>query len=245
MLRLELDPLPSPAAPPADVAVVVDALRMTTHAVELFDRGLAELLVVAEVDDARAVAAREGARLFGERGGLPPAGFDGGNSPRQHRDGELRGARAVLCTTNGSRAVAACAGARGVLLGGARNAAAVAAAALDRAGREVRLVCAGTGGRLSLDDVLAAACVLRALAGLEPRAELGDGARLALAALAGTPDLATALADCRHGRVLRGLGFGADIAHAAALDASRAAPLRCGPTGAGPARFRDAGEGRG
>src|SRR5690606_22486990 len=65
--------------------------------------------------------AGEGVLLAGERGGLPPQGFDRGNSPAELMGLELRGRRLVLTTTNGTRALEAVAGSGEVLVTSLRH----------------------------------------------------------------------------------------------------------------------------
>ena len=238
-----LDTTPLDTAP-LDTVVVIDVLRMTTTACALFSRGLSELAVVAAVKDARTLAAAEGALLLGERGGVRLPGFDGGNSPLEYQH-DLSGQRAVLCTSNGSRAVERGANARHLLLGSIVNAPAVARKALSVAQEEIRLVCAGTDGEVSLDDVLGAACIARELVRLEPalvRSDLttrdlatNDGVKLALKVLSSTPDLEVGLKEARHAALLTSLGFGEDVRFAARLNSLEEVPQRVAQH---PARFK-------
>ena len=81
--------------------MIVDALRASATAAALLAAGAEELCVVREVADAFAVKDLwPDALLFGERGGLPPAGFDFGNSPREA--GHARGRRVIFTTTTGA-----------------------------------------------------------------------------------------------------------------------------------------------
>jgi 2-phosphosulfolactate phosphatase len=231
MIRLDVQTLHE--RPVDDVAVVIDVLRMTTTAGLLFAEGLAELWVVAAVEAARELAAGRGLLLMGERQGKALPGFHGGNSPLEYTR-SVAGRGAVLCTSNGSRAVEFAGGARHLLLGAIVNARAVAARALELARSEISLICAGTGDRLSFDDVLGAACIARELMRLEPALELSDGALLALAALESSPDLHQGLKRARHGRLLEDIGFGDDLAFAAKLNSLAVAAERSGQS---PARF--------
>ncbi|MEJ2287971.1 MAG: 2-phosphosulfolactate phosphatase [Deinococcales bacterium] len=215
-MRVSLDLLPPAALHENDVAIVVDVLRMTTTATVLAELGLARLSVVADVERARERARSDGALLLGERDARPLPGFDGGNSPLEYTGVAVQGRAAVLCTTNGSSAVEACAGARHVLLGSLRNAHAVAQRTLALASDHVLLVCAGTEGALSLDDVVAAGRIVAALQTARPDAALDDAALLAREAARG--DLETLLASSRHGRTLVRAGFAGDLAEAARLD---------------------------
>lgn len=231
------------AADPPAVVVVVDVLRMTTSAAVLAGAGVARLWVEADPDRARARARMHGARLFGERGMLPLPGFDDGNSPvALGRRRDLGGAGAVLCTTNGAAAVARGADAGtgavpAVVLAAPINARAAAGAALACAAaadgeRDLVLRCAGTEGRVSLDDVIGAGLVAEALLAGEPDLVPGDATLLALhaarGALAAAGGLAAALRACRHGRRLVAAGFDEDLRAAARRDAVTLAWLRTG-----------------
>jgi len=224
VIRVDLEFVPSRRV--FETVVVFDVLRMTTTACALFSRGLDELVVVAEADEAGEVARATGALLFGERQGRPLPGFDGGNSPLEALRLDVAGRRAVMCTTNGSKAVEAAAGARHALLGAIVNADAVARFLLALGTDEVLLSCAGTDGSASLDDVLGAACVLRALVGHGGEIEPSDAALLALRLLDGHDDPQPLLEQAGHARFLRSIGFGDDVDFAAGVNAFDVVPWR-------------------
>lgn len=198
-------------------AVVIDVLRMTTTAAVLLAAGVERLLIVADLEAAYALAERSGALLLGERSERPPPGFDGGNSPLEYVGRDLGGKLAVLTTSNGAKAVAATTAADRVLLGAIVNAPAVARAALATSPEEIALVCSGTDGRPSLDDLLGAACIAREIVTLAPQAQLSDMAKTAMALLSAYPDLEAALRDSAHGARLQSRGFGDDVTFAARL----------------------------
>src|SRR5690625_3629544 len=231
MLKIDAAFLPPTADTRLDVAVVIDVLRMTTTATQLFSRGLDRLAVVASVDGARKPAAENSALLLGERGGLPLPGFDFGNSPLEHRDSDLSGKTAVISTTNGSRAVEAAAAARHVLLGAIVNARSTARRAVSLADGKVTLICSGTDGLASFEDVLGAGLICECLLEEQPAAEVSDAARVCLQVLR-APDSGIRLA--RHADTLLQLGFGDDLDFAAARDSL---PLVAERTESGSAWF--------
>lgn len=207
---------------PAGVFVVIDCLRATTTIATLFDAGLAGLWAVEDLELAREIARREGALLFGEVGGLPPAGFDGGNSPVEAREAAVRGGRAVLFTTNGTRALTGLAGRGRVVAGCIGNARPVARSVEGEAA--VALVCSGEegGSAFALEDFAAAAVIARQLTGLTaPYAPGDDMARLALTLEA--PE--TLVARAGHASVLRALGLGADVTYSATIGTSSSVPM--------------------
>jgi 2-phosphosulfolactate phosphatase len=169
------------------------------------------VLPVADLEQARSRARELGALLGGERGGLAPPGFDLGNSPGSYEPAACAGRLVVLSTTNGSRAVEACADAASVLAGGLLNAEATARALVERRAERVLLVCAGRSGQVSADDAAAAGCIAGTLA-LRAAAEFGDAARLAIALFdAWRHDLSGLLSRCEAGRHLAAIGLAADL----------------------------------
>lgn len=117
------------------VYIVVDVIRATTTLSVLFERGCRRVLVASGIEAARRARedAAPGALLAGEAGGLAPAGFDFGNSPRELAAAAIAGRELIFATTNGTRALRACLGGRAILAGAFRNADAVAARAVAAA----------------------------------------------------------------------------------------------------------------
>lgn len=172
-----------PAGYPA-IYIVVDVIRATTTLSVLFDHGCQEARIVRTVAEARETRTRgDVGFLAGEEGGLRPDGFDLGNSPREAASAPVGGQAVIFATTNGTRALHACASpsATAIFAGSFRNASAVAEAAVtsylqalrDRAAHalpspsmqrhehaedvaHIVVVCAGLGGRPALDDTLCA-----------------------------------------------------------------------------------------
>ncbi|MGI9178775.1 MAG: 2-phosphosulfolactate phosphatase, partial [Pirellulales bacterium] len=169
----------------------------------------------------------------GERRGIRIPGFDLGNSPLEYTAARVSGRTVVITTTNGTAALHAARGAREILVGAIVNRAAVAAAvrrlAADSA--EVHLVCAGTDGLLSAEDVLAAGAILDAAGGTCPADTLDAAASEAVAffrRVASRGDVPAALVAEFHrspgGSNLVDLGMDLDLPLAAAIDALAIVP---------------------
>ncbi|MBI2765502.1 MAG: 2-phosphosulfolactate phosphatase [Chloroflexi bacterium] len=221
--RIDVAMLPAEAeALEAGAYLVVDVLRATTTIAAMFGAGLRSLNLAASIDVAREMASRDGRLLFGEVGGLPPAGFDYGNSPIDAARAPIQGKDAVLFTTNGTTALCKLAGRGAVLAAAAANATAVARHAAETY-ESVAVVCAGEEGglRFALEDFAAAGIIVAALSALAPAAALGDAAALARH----TPELDQLIGLSRHARLLRELGLGDDVAFSARVDTSRAVPI--------------------
>jgi len=229
-----------PGTTAGGIAVVIDVLRATTTIATALAQGATAVVPRRSIEEARAAAAdRPGAILGGERGGVQIPGFDLGNSPSEYDRATVGGRPVVITTTNGTAALAACADAAEVVAAAIVNRAAVAASVrrLAVAGGcgAVHLVCAGTDGRVTDEDLLAAGAILAAAAG-DPAAagDRLDGAaraarerfdRLAEAGREGLePRIATALRGCLGGRNLVALGMEADLMAAAAIDSIAVVP---------------------
>ena len=203
-----------------DRAVVVfDVLRATTSMTAALAAGVKEIRIFPDLDAARhAAAVFPGRRLLcGESACLAPPGFDLGNSPGQFLP-DHAGATLFMCTTNGTRAIIAARTAPLVLTGALVNAAAVAER-LIRKRLDVVLLCAGTNGRVAMEDLLSAGAVLNELS---QRVEVGlasDVARIAATLFAGARnDLRSALTDSQGGHNVMAAGLEPDIAFAATLN---------------------------
>ena len=92
------------ANPPA-AAAVIDVIRATTSITTALDSGAASVTPAETVEEARRLAVEGEALLCGERSGVPPEGFDFGNSPGDYTSEHVEGRDLVFTTTNGTRAM--------------------------------------------------------------------------------------------------------------------------------------------
>jgi 2-phosphosulfolactate phosphatase len=149
----------------ADGAVVViDVLRATTTIVYALQAGANAVIPCREIDEARLIASRYSPNeiiLGGERGGMPIDGFDLGNSPQEYTPELVRGKTVVFTTTNGTQALLHAQQAKQILLGAFVNASAVAQKLLGQ--DVVHLLCAGTDGQSTDEDILFAGMLVEKL----------------------------------------------------------------------------------
>ena len=127
------------------ICIVVDVIRATTTLCVQFERGCRRVYVAGGIERARSAArelaheatasARPAPLLAGEVRSVAPPGFDHGNSPAEFGGLDLTGREVVFATTNGTRALHACAGSAATLAGSLRNATAVAGSAVALAGQ--------------------------------------------------------------------------------------------------------------
>jgi 2-phosphosulfolactate phosphatase len=173
-LETLLSPTELPALAQRDLrgtaCVVFDILRATSTFVTALQQGAQAIVPVSEI--AQAVAIRKlkpEVLLAGERDGVKIRAaqsggidFDLGNSPREFTLGRVRGKIIVSTTTNGTRALQACAKAKLVLAASFLNL--TATADYLRGQKEILLVCAGTGENAAAEDILAAGALIDLLA---------------------------------------------------------------------------------
>lgn len=199
---------------------VFDVLRATTSMAAALAAGVKEIRVFADLDSsvAAAHASTFPHLLVGERHAVKPPGFDLGNSPGAFRQDLHEGVTLFMSTTNGTRAIVSAAGARTILIGALVNASAVASAIVNL-GADVTLLCSGTEGEISLEDLLGAGAVIGALQAHGPVDLASDLGSIALRLFDGARgNLIDALRSTRGGRNVIRAGLDPDIRFAAELD---------------------------
>jgi 2-phosphosulfolactate phosphatase len=155
-----LPALVEPEALAGRTVVVVDILRATTTILHALAAGATEIRAAETIDEAKESAKSLGSLfvLGGERGGLKIEGFDLGNSPEEYIAGSVSGKTVIFTTTNGTKAMKHARLAQKCFVG-----AFVGFSALCRALRDeprIDLLCAGTNGQVTREDVLFAGAVI-------------------------------------------------------------------------------------
>ncbi len=218
--------LPSSIRDPVpDVCVVFDVLRATTTMGVLLGHGAAGIRAVGEV--AKAVAWKNAdptVLLAGERGGIPPEGFELGNSPVGIDPERVRGRVIVMTTTNGTAAVERVAGAGVLIMGSLINLDAVTARLVEL-GRDALLVCSGTDGGRSDEDELAAGMLVERLRGWHRTDAADDAVDRATGSIGASGGIAAAVGRSWHARRLVDLGFAADVAFCSQVSVSTVLPV--------------------
>jgi 2-phosphosulfolactate phosphatase len=193
------------------VCVVFDVLRATSTMVTALGNGAAAIVPVAEIPEALSIRNRQPEVLLaGERDGLRIEGhltggieFDLGNSPREFTAGKVGGRTIVMTTTNGTRALRACAPAAAVLLGSFLNLRATAEAIEQQSPPHLLLVCSGTLDQAAYEDLLGAGALCDLLWPKYGAGAVADSARIARQIFQiAQNDLLAAVAQSRNGRRL-------------------------------------------
>lgn len=230
--------------------VVFDVLRATSSMVTALGGGARDIWPVEEIAEALAIRERDpDVLLAGERDGLlirsdltGGISFDLGNSPREFTAEKVHGKTIVITTTNGTRALKACAVAKSVLAASFLNLRATAGYLRESGAASLLIVCSGTFEQAAYEDVLGAGALCDLLWPLFCDGAVADSAQMArrLYRLE-APDLPAALSAARNGRRLLGRPeLKDDVAFCLRVDST---PLvaRLGPDG----RLRHASIGKG
>lgn len=210
--------------------IVVDVLRASSSIVTLLSRRASHVIPAADIDAARSFKQRFPDHLLcGERGGLPPEGFDYGNSPVEFSRIDFAGSGVILATSNGTRILSELAGAPAVIVGSMLNRTACAQVALAVAGErqlDISVVCSAGGSTFALEDALGAGAIVDAASAIDGSLALSDAARFGRDAfLSAAGDMEDAVASAYHARDLIEAGFAEDVAYCARLDAIDVAPV--------------------
>jgi len=206
--------------------VVIDVLRATTSMLHIFESGGRSIYPVGEVEAAREKKSRmPEALLCGERRGVPPEGFDMGNSPVGFRAAELTDKEIILTTTNGTQAVECAQNASLIITASFGNAVSAARYLQHHAGElPVYLLCSGTNGAFSIEDYFCAGVVASYLS--------EDGNRVltdfawAAVKLSELPIEEVVNADtCKHLHFLQESGFSGDVELSLTLEKEGEKPM--------------------
>ena len=205
---------------------VIDILRATTTMCAAMNNGAKAIIPVSSTEEALRLAQTIGSEdvlLSGERKCVPIRGFHLGNSPLEMKEEVVRGKTLILTTSNGTKALLACRGARAIFPTAAANLSSAAERGREalEANEPVLIVCAGRARAFALDDAYCAGRLAAALlGGTKPRKGLNDAALASIALVRRYGDAWERPLRCsRSGRELLSLGFAEDIRDAARLDA--------------------------
>jgi len=154
--------------------VVLDILRATSSMITALANGAEAIIPVATIEEALAAKAdHPEALLAGERDGLRITAaqtggteFDLGNSPREYTTGAITGQTIIITTTNGTRALRACANAQQILVASFLNLHATTDQLRADPPGNLAIVCGGTHEEAALEDILAAGAIAKTLSDL-------------------------------------------------------------------------------
>lgn len=238
----------------ANIAVVIDVLRATTVATTALSAGARSITTCPSVEEA--FQFRQNAKpkpgdqpplLCGERECRPIDGFDFGNSPSEYSPAGVGARDLVMTTTNGTRAISEASNCDQMFLACFANVTAVADRIVQDMpeGGLLRLVCAGTNGAVTGEDVLMAGALMavchKKLSDTSrfydgPLNLTNDSGTIALAAwqhcishdkVVDAESLAIRLSMTQGGKNLVAAGYETDLIDCGSIDVFDVVPARC------------------
>lgn len=212
-----------PAELQGGIAVIVDVLRASTTITHALANGAEKVIPCLSIDDAQALrtSPSENVLLGGERGGIKIDGFDLSNSPDDYSDTVVAGKTIGFTTTNGTKALLRSEQALEIVIGSFANFSKVVDRIVDF-GKPIHIVCAGTNGAITGEDVLFAGAVVHQLA--DKDFDCCDSSQIAHSywnQAVGSHDnkaIETAIRSAQGGKNLIALGYEKDITTASQLD---------------------------
>jgi 2-phosphosulfolactate phosphatase len=195
-------------------AVVIDVLRASTTMTLAIRFGIDKIYPVETVEQAFEKKKQLNSKhvfLGGEREAIKVPGFDFGNSPYEFMDRDLQGGSLVFTSTNGTRALHAVKKATHVFIMGFVNLPAVVHP-VEWMKKDVCLICAGTGGAFSLEDMVCAGFFLWEFSRYPYPMKFGPGAEKAYELFEKFQhDLPGMVKTSKHGQYLIDIGFEKDL----------------------------------
>ncbi len=208
------------------VVVVVDILRATTTIINALNSGAECVIPSPSIKGARQMQERmgDGSVLGGERGGKRVEGFHCGNSPPEYTAQVIAGKSLILATTNGTIAMERCRLAKAVLIGAFVNMGAIAKRIRNEP--KITLLCSGTDGHITSEDILYAGALTELILSLNADVEIKDSAQISLGHWQSTQhkiqtenkELADFMRTARGGKNLVRIGLDKDIVFSSQID---------------------------
>ena len=212
----------------SSTVIAVDVLRSTSCIITAVGNGANRVVPAIDPGEAAMLAGRLGHAdvvLAGERDAVKLPDFDIGNSPSEYSANTVKDRSVIISTTNGTAAIHGMSAAKDVLIGGMINRSAVAKRAVEL-GNDIIIVCAGTYGQISADDLLAAGSIAEAINRLSPSGiDASDITMVCCMLYADWKQGRADLSVTKHCARLIALGFEEDIRYCFSEDITDVVPV--------------------
>ncbi|PCI98567.1 MAG: 2-phosphosulfolactate phosphatase [Flavobacteriales bacterium] len=204
--------------------VVIDVFRATSAICAAFESGIDSLIPVATLEEAIEYK-KKGFLVGAERNAEVVEGFDFGNSPLGFKDGQFKDKTIVLTTTNGTKAVDMAKSAHNVVIGAFTNFTAVCDY-IEKADKDVLLLCAGWKDRFNLEDTLFAGAVAEKISQNLRFRNLSDSSIAAINMYnSAKDDMYEFLGESSHRKRLSRMNMEEDVIYCLTLDLSNIVPV--------------------
>lgn len=210
------------------VAVVIDVLRATSTIITALYNGCKEVIPLAEIEEAVNISKNYEKDTFilgGERNSEKIEGFHLSNSPGEYYREQVEGKTVLITTTNGTKAITKASDAKEVVLASFINIS-IVCDYLAALGQDIAIICAGTVGKFSADDILVAGALIHGLRKKNIFLELDDmGLTAEFMYQHSKEDLHGVLSKTAHYSTLKDLGLQRDLEDCLALDTAPIVPI--------------------
>lgn len=217
------------------IVIMVDVLRASTTVCSALYNGAKELIPVETTERAIQIynnLSREIRFLGGERNGVKPPGFDGGNSPLEYTPTNVLNRTVILSTSNGTKIFQKAKNAKVRIIGSFTNLSSVLNYVYKIIGNEdsretaVNFLCAGNNGRISYEDTICAGAFIYSLSRRYSLPDMTDTAHLAMNLFTmHANEIKEFLSVRDHAVNLKNLGFFEDINTCLTLDKYPVVPV--------------------
>ena len=207
-----------------EIVVVIDVLRATSAICAAFENGVAKIIPVSTVEEAR-VYKNRGFLAAAERGGKVVEGFDFGNSPYSYMTDEVKGKTVVLSTTNGTKTINIARDADTVVIGAINNISALSNWLIEQK-RDTLCLCSGWMDKFNLEDTICAGGIVdRLLATGEFRSSEDSSIAAKYLYKTAENNYLGYLKASSHRRRLKRLNLNADIKYCLTPDTTEVIPV--------------------
>lgn len=212
-----------------DIIVVIDVLRATSAICAAFDNGVAGLIPVSTIEEAREYQAK-GYLVGAERQGQIVEGFDFGNSPFSYMLPELKGQTVVLSTTNGTKSINIAKESGQVVIGSFLNLD-VLCEWLEKQDKHILCLCSGWQNKFNLEDTICAGAITDYLVNTGHfRSEEDSSIAAKYLFLSAKDNILGYLKSSSHRRRLKNLNLNEDIKYCLTPNQTPVIPILVGDT---------------
>lgn len=197
------------------VCAVIDVIRATSTITTMLGCGRGKVIISG--NRRQAVKLKKiftDYILCGEVGGLPPKGFDYGNSPLEISNLNMKSKNFILMTTNGTQSFFKVSNCKSVFSLSILNLNHTMDQVINLANKnnyDILFLCSGEKGKVAYDDAFTAGLAIKYLLTKPFSFSYSDSSKLVLSAAINESDIINALEKSCSAHSLRNVGLGEDI----------------------------------
>ena len=197
------------------VCAVIDVIRATSTIATMIGCGSKKVIISGDKIQAfKLKKVFTDYILCGEVGGLPPKGFDYGNSPLEISNLNIKSKNFILMTTNGTRSFFKVSNCKSVFSLSILNLNHTMDQIINLANKnnyDILFLCSGEKGKVAYDDAFTAGLAVKYLLTKPFSFSYSDSSKLVLSAAINESDIINALEKSSSAHSLRNVGLGEDI----------------------------------